>query len=328
MYYSKWSFILCSLLFTLISCKEADYLYPVQERQTQYEDFHLSKSSPNLDILWVIDNSGSMDKYTEKVKLNTDRFIQEFTRSIQVKWRMGLISSTLEDRPYIGLEEKLDYSDEPEIAVQRFQDAVDRLNRSSGDDQEKLFDPVIQTLENYPGFHREGAIFGLIFLTDEPEQSERIRDPHSFVELLETHTEERGYIRIHAGVAPIDDEYGCPFETGMYPFFYNQSVYKRVVELLSGSTHIICKGDFGDHIAKIGADLAQSTQIPRFRLKQMPVRETIQVAHKGQVLPAGPPESSGYWFYDPSDNSVVIHNSHFLETEGTREVRVSYQAAN
>src|SRR4051794_7209298 len=47
----------------------------------------------DVDILWVIDNSGSMKEYQQHVIINTLAFMQNFTANTGLRWKMGLLST-------------------------------------------------------------------------------------------------------------------------------------------------------------------------------------------------------------------------------------------
>ena len=76
---------------------------PLSERVVQVRQFnHLLRESGGVDILWVIDNSGSMSSYQNDVIRHTDKFMNEFTSAGRIDWRMGLISSDESEEPYLG----------------------------------------------------------------------------------------------------------------------------------------------------------------------------------------------------------------------------------
>ena len=86
------------ILLLAVACgKESSYLYKVEDFQSQLvsERYQLSEEG-KVDIVWVIDNSGSMSSIQQSVIQNANLFIQEFTKIRGLDWRMALVSTSVD----------------------------------------------------------------------------------------------------------------------------------------------------------------------------------------------------------------------------------------
>lgn len=137
-------FLILILILAFASCKQKDsfndvdeYLYHNNPRALERSD-DLQKLDLNdvagIDILWVIDNSGSMMTIQNNVIANTKIFMEQFAKQRYIKWKMGLISTDKSDRPRIGFDTKFDSTlvdvDDPtsiDGVVGQFQNAVNGL---------------------------------------------------------------------------------------------------------------------------------------------------------------------------------------------------------
>jgi hypothetical protein len=151
--------------------KNNNYVHVVKDRPAinHSETYALAEDTGKVDILWVIDNSGSMSGIQQEVIVNMDKFIKEFTKnSRQLDWRMGLISTSQAEAPYIGFSPSFDYTDPDPVGS--FSAAVARLG-TSGDATEKSLEPVMDKLNAFPNFIRSNAFFIVVMVSDEVEQS-------------------------------------------------------------------------------------------------------------------------------------------------------------
>ena len=55
-----------------------------------------------VDILWVVDNSGSMSSSQQNLISNTSAFINQLVVGNAPKWKLGLISTDTTNAPFIG----------------------------------------------------------------------------------------------------------------------------------------------------------------------------------------------------------------------------------
>ncbi len=306
----------------LIACEDPGFMYLVSDQETLHtrEEFTVKEMVFNVraDILWVIDNSGSMDEFQRQVILNTDRFIQQFHQfASQGDWKMGLISTDFADRrsPYAGFHSYDRIDSKSPDPVGTFQRAVRQLG-TRGSPDEKTYEPVLLTLSRYPDFLRKGSMLFLIVVSDEPEQSRQTTP--EFIEIMNRVL--GGPDRLVAYGAFFQSESRCT----RFPF--QGSKYQELIQLTQGKAYPICSDQFGDNLAEIGKDIAKRIEQARLKLKLRPILSTLRVFHNEKELKGGPKEEGGYWIYDVSSNTVIFHDLDFAEGD-FEKVRVIYDAS-
>ena len=270
------------------------------------------------DILWVVDNSGSMGSYQKSLIHNMDIFIQSFTQiSSSANWKMGLLSTDINDRPYVGFDptNPLDFSSSH--SVERFNRAISRLGVDGDVYKEQAFGPIRRALTNNPHFLRKNSKLFIIIVSDEAEQSGELAS--SFLSFL--HTLRPPHAISTYGIFENQEE-GCGYEP------YAGSVYHAFIEQTNGLTFPICSPNYGAGLAAFGADIAKKIITPKITLESPPVVESIKVTYQDNNIPGGTPSKGGYWRYSANENAIVFHNlSFFKETsqETQETVQVSFE---
>lgn len=316
------------LFFLFLACgKEAAFLHhytPVADQEVhavrKIKEMRI-EGSRDVDILWIIDNSGSMDPHHKNIIKNTQIFIDEFSRTTQLQWRMGLISTDKSDAPYLGISPP--YFDwKSPTPTSTFQYAVGRLGLA-GNGYEETFYPISNTLTRNPSFLRKDAWLILISVTDAPEQSSSINAQA----LLQQLDALKGLKKVKMyGVFGAQD-LGCARYPSEDAFNYKGSPYETVINATGGSIFPVCSPDFGQNLSILGSQITQLITYPRLTLPQRPKLSTLTVSYKGRSLPGGPKVSGGLWFYDYSSNSVVFYDLNFAAGE-EEEVEIFYLEDN
>jgi hypothetical protein len=303
-------------------CGDPAFLYEVPKARTlagSQEEFVVREIvRAQADILWVIDNSGSMGKFQRKVIDNTSRFIQQFTQNAQyADWRIGLISTDSSQDPFLGFtpNDRLDMNTTDPVS--KFQDAVDRLG-IDGSGVETTYDSVLDALDAYPDFIRPGAILALIVVTDAEEQSRMAADEF----LRRVHSKVGDPSRLIVYTVLGDGSSGCATDEF---FHYPRSRYEEFVNKSRAKLYSLCS-DFGVSLADIGRDIGRRMEAARLDLKQFPVINSIRVFYKDQELKGGPASQGGYWTYHLKQNAIVFHDLRFA-TGDFEKVRVTYEKA-
>ena len=222
----------------------------------------------NVDVLFVVDNSGSMETIQKNVILNSKIFFDQFARQAYLNWKIGIISTDKADRPYIGFETSFDWSlfdyrDPHSIdqAVSEFQQSILNLG-VAGSAQEYVFYNIKRNLENFDGkigpqFLRPDADLVVVMITDEIEQSERdfgvSFNAQNFLDSLKKLINEKQVIRFY-GALNREDLKDCSAPIDIDP--YKGSPFESIVNLTNGFTVSACTNEFGLELAKIGKDIA------------------------------------------------------------------------
>lgn len=312
-------------LLALTGCNDSFLHYSVPQQKAVFDQEvrvkDLGKAS-KLDILWVIDNSGSMGSYQAAVMNNTALFMDIFAKK-NLDWKMGLISTDTADSPYIGFTPGAPLNSMMPDASVRFQSAVGNLG-TSGDAYEKSIAPLVQTLASYPDFLRPDSVLGVIMVTDANEQSPGA--VASWAAGFKAATKGINSAYAYGVFAAVD--FGCAGGWGEEAWSYAGSRYEEFFLSFSGvKTLKLCDPNFGQILSDIGNDLAEKTSQYRILLPFRPEAGTIQVYYKGTLLSSGTRELGADWYYDYTRNSVVFYDLDFAS--GDRDsVRVYAEEAN
>jgi hypothetical protein len=312
-------------LLVLLSCgRNTDFLHHIVP--TPPPEL-LSKSYPvkelvgdsRVDILWVIDNSGSMYEDQMEVIRNTKVFMDEFTLKTVVDWKMGLISTDQNGRPYVGFPgtPALDKKSPDPVGV--FQAAVGNLG-TSGSAEEMLYTPVKKALTSHPDFLRDDAMLAIIHISDAPEQSWDLTS-QEFLDFLAI---EKGDLVRVLGYGVLWPEEWCPQFSGDDLFTFAGSKYEELFSAIKGKTYPLCNMDFGRDLADLGKDIVKRITSPRIPLTKRPKVSTIRVIYKDQDLPGGLKEEGGFWIYDFGLNAILFHDLDFAPGD-KEEVKVEYR---
>ncbi|MEQ1877537.1 MAG: vWA domain-containing protein [Bdellovibrionia bacterium] len=295
---------------------------PVPKKYSKTLEFKLANTTvtiPAVDIIWVIDNSGSMGDEQQDVIDNTSRFMSTFTANTQLKWKMGLLSTDEAQDQFVGFTPETALDSTTPNPVPIFQNAVARLG-TGGSNIEHMFIPVLNNLRKYPDFLTPNAYLAIIVVTDEDEGGERPGGvtASSFVTQLTA---------LKGGDKSKIVSYGV-FETTLdclSGFNYTFSRYWDFMRRVTSTKYPLCDPNFGQLLTSIGEDLISriSTIDPVILLDAKPIPSTIRLTYKGNVLRSGFKEEGGVWIYDPVYNVIRITNVSILDS-GVRAIQVAF----
>jgi hypothetical protein len=323
--------ILVIMLFTLSCERQSNYAFykntPAIEVDKRIYPLSLLESDKNIDVLFVIDNSGSMLSTQQNVIKNSKIFLEQFAKQPYINWKIGLVSTDKAEEPYLGFAQPFDWTlidfRDPtsfDRTVKTFQNAVEKLG-TNGDPNEFVFYNVKRTVDLFdgkspgrPAFLRPDSHFVVIMITDEHEQSEETFGKEfaapQFVKNMAQYIPGNKILRFY-GALNRNDLPGCNQPGDSDP--YQGSPYETAINLTRGFVISSCIDDFGTDLAKIGKDIASIVGLPSLLLKQRPVVDTIKVYYKDKLLPPGKKEDGGIWFYEESTNTINFYTMSFVE---------------
>jgi hypothetical protein len=268
-----------------------------------------------VDIIWVIDNSGSMDGIHLQVQANAGLFMQEFSGQNVLDWKLGLVSTAIAEQPYLGFASPFDFRNPDPVGV--FKGAVVRLG-TNGDGIERSFRPVLDKIRTFPNFLRPQAHLAVIMVSDEDEQS-NIPAADFVAQLTAAKGGRASLVRVYAALNSTD--FGCTQGTTNT---YRGSPYEAAVNATNGKAYSTCSPTFGADLADLGKDIASAISTPTLLLKERPRPSTIKVVYKGQELPPGLRINGGKWLYDEVANGVRFHDMTFVDVT-MRNVDITYE---
>ena len=258
---------------------------------------------PILDVLWVIDNSGSMMPFQTNLSTNIGSFMTAFINT-GADYRMAVITT---DRWTFGTIIDQTHPD-PEATLSNLV-----VTGVMGSAYEKGIEMAHRALQNTdydtgaaPGtsFWRNDATLVVIYVSDEPDFSIGTWTAYtSFFDTLKPNVD----MMLHFGVIG-DYPSGCTWSNGLYHRNVGfGSGYYDMTQRYNGDWYSICATDWGNQMQ----DLANTVTVrSTFELEEDdPIESSIIVSVNGQ-------NTTG-WTYDPVTNSVVFDENSVPEPSQT-----------
>jgi hypothetical protein len=237
----------------------------------------------DVDILFVVDNSGSMNRVQTSLANNFDIFINIFAAS-GVDYHIAFITTDSSD--LVG-----------EVVTQLFADPIGEANSqinsigTTGSHTEKgierSYDALRGTGGAAPGteFFREDAKLVIIYISDEDDHGNISPSVASsyFLALKTSST----YVTAHSVIGDVPN--GCG--TAQPGFLYDE-----IAILMSGTSLSICSSDWGTPMEQLAVESMVNNT---FNLSDNnPVEQTIEVTVDGVI--------SYDWSYDSIYNTIIF----------------------
>lgn len=334
----------CELVFTSDASDNPELRVPLTGTGTadrQQTDEFLQGSGQEVDVLFVIDNSGSMQEEQDNLARNISNFIRGADQ-FQNDFQLGVVNTEADgeragyliSNPRIirrGPQTEAQFQDSADVGVDSAQD-----ERGLGAAHKALTDPNIfdsgvacqndgacqapdRCIDGFcggqnRGFLRDTAALELVFLSDEEDQS--AGTVNFYVDFLKSIKGFRNEARMHAHAIVGADDQGnaqaCQSENGAADAGRR---YVEVANRTNGTVHSICNDDFGNDLRDIG-NQAFGLQV-QFFLSRPAAPGTVTVEVNGQDEDAG-------WSFDEESNSVIFEDGS-VPQPGAR-IRISYEA--
>ena len=254
-----------------------------------------------LDILWVIDDSGSMNPYQHLLANQISSFFQMFLAAAP-DFNMSVITTT---SPYLhGIINS--GTPMPEIALANM---VNVGIMGSGMEQgiEMAFQAFSNPTVAGPGsnFFRDEASLIVIFVSDERDWSPPWVTYTQFFDALKP----AGLFTPYAVIG--DYPNGCQGNNGNVSFNIEFGAgYWDLVNHYNGKWYSICAQDWGLQLQNLGATLSSRAT---YALDYPdPIEDTITVTVNGQITTD--------WRYDPMMNAITFRPDHVPEEGKTIEI--------
>lgn len=254
----------------------------------------------SADILWVVDNSGSMSEEQTNLANNFESFINVMVLN-DADWQMAVITT---DNPQFQGDIIRPTDADP---VGEFQDQAQVGVNGSGDERgnEMAYNALDVGGDAAPGsdFLREDARLNIVFVSDEVDSS------------AGTWTD---YVTFYWGLKADTDMVVTHAIAGDWPVSACSSAspatgYYETVAAMGGLFLSICATEWASHLESL-AEVA-ATDLSTFDLTDLPVPESIEVRVDGIVQTSG-------WTYNAIDNAVDFDDDHI--PSGGSSVEVEY----
>lgn len=263
-----------------------------QEGLGQYEgyiiDSFLQDGTVSTDILFVIDNSGSMGSNQTNLINNFDSFIGVFSAA-GVDYQVGFI--TTDDENLVSGSFITPASADP---IAEANSIISSIGTSGSPHEKGLLYSLLATSSSSiagPGsaFLRADSKLAVIYVSDEPDHSSPSTTPSDVSSHLLGLKSSSDLVVAHAVVG--DYPTGCSTNGGAQ---FGDGYYDVVTDL-GGTLVSICASDFGVQLDTLARE---SISMNNFPLSGSPIEDTIEVSVDGIIVTG--------WSYDSSANSVMI----------------------
>lgn len=259
---------------------------------------------PAVDVLFVIDNSCSMEEEQRALRDNFGSFIQYFTGS-GLDYHVGVVSTDMDNRQERGKlildnaggDRYIDNTMSEADAIASFRERAMLGTNGSGTEAGLDASMTALTTERYAtndGFYRDDASLSIIVISDEPDQSDTsVNEYVNWIRGLKT---DDAFTILFSGIVGPDHTTCNTAERG--------AGYIEVTNQLGGIIWPICDGDYSPVLEELGLRAAGLKQ--EFFLSLVPVEATITVSVAGTDGSTTAYEAGTDWTYSRTRNSVTF----------------------
>jgi hypothetical protein len=297
-------FIVTTILFT--SCADDDFFrkVPIKENEqlgkelpTDPQPETPEKSDPiqaeqeftiqvesRLDILFVIDDSGSMSNNQEKLSLSFNEYLSNIDKKTNIKFAVTTTASQVQTAAF-ELNHQL-YLDNPLLFQTQFKNIIQLPEKRYNPNVERVFKGISDFFEQYPYWARDDAVLSIVTISDESEQS-KLSSESIFEKIMNI---KKDLNKIHY--------------TAIADFNYDlKNKYQNLVNLTNGH-YLNIEKNFGVQLAEIGGYI--NDRLANYILDSKAKPESIQVFINNKLITD--------WEYDPITNKIIIKNKSLLKT--------------
>lgn len=275
------------VLFTMtlmlaLGCSKAatQFALPQQNEQFSGQTFYNNK----VDLLFVVDNSKSMLQYQQRLAAKVGEMIDTLN-SLGMDYRIGVTTSTMAKNSDYPSARKL-VGSPVYLTSANVNLLADRIIvGESGSDLERSLDAMrLVTSTDFAGqFLRNDALFSVIFISDEVDQSSEFGNPNSddFVNYLNSRKPissegTRNWIANYIGILTNQscDNLGGHVSIG--------TQFVKLVDASKGVKSSICAADLSAAVQNIKSRIV--AQLTSYRFKDVPNKSTIAVTVGGRAI--------------------------------------------
>lgn len=285
------------------------------------------------DVLFVIDNSGSMSPHQELLTKHIDVIVDQALKT-KNDFHIG-VTSTSDQSVFSNGQNVLGHLlGDIKVLTTKTPDLQKQLRKNlllgvDGSGTEFLFTPVVSALSEplvstlNKGFYRPGADLAIVFVTDTEDQSQLSSIEMS--EFLFGLKKRPSKIILQAIMVTIDDieQQSCKGEN-LAPIKVTE-----LIDFYNGDIFSLCSENYVENLSSIGSkifpepkgDYAPGITIDELAFEQNPDPSTIQVRFGSQILVSG-----SDWNYDAGQNKIVFSkNIQWQPQEPGTRIEVQFQ---
>lgn len=280
-------------------------------------DFEVEKSTPSTDILFIIDNSGSMADNQRTLRKLAKNFLGGLG---ETSFQITAISTDRSD----PLQEVILTNNTSNVLFE-FEKLMEIFG-DTGDPSELVFSRLID-FSRVPFsslFMRKGNPLEVVVLTDEPEQSDRMNIYVSNVLARFKEIDKKLHV---SSIIPVVENGECDSNTSPLPGFMDE--FFDIAKLTSGNIIDLCaKGNsFKSEYTQLARDIAaRAAKVPTIPIKSYQFKEVIsfdslEVSYGSQIIPAG--HLNEGWVYNSDENTIYFGDHIKLDQNQPVEAKFS-----
>lgn len=280
---------------------------------------------PKVDILFVIDDSGSMSGHQANLAANIGLFTSVFLTKSVLDYNIGVITTSVEAEGHLNGTTRF-VTKGTVNANQVLADNITVGINGSGAEAPfattlMAFDPAALSGAN-SGFLREDAALIVIFITDAEDQSQSITAQKLLNDLLLIKKGDKRKLLAFGAIIPSNNTLpNCDRDDG-------STTPRKIEEFLgivpNAPNNILnlCSPDFGTPLAGFASEIVERTGLTIYLTRQPDV-DTIKVIYGEAELPNDPDVG---WTFDTSRNAIQLGSKIDWESQpsGSR-VKVFYK---
>ncbi len=283
------------------------------------------KINDEVDILWVIDNSSSMEKHSQALASQMQPFVEALNET-KLDYRMGITTTDMRTPPtgqqgiFIGQTDNVLSSRTPDL-VNVVTNRMYNVGQGGSPVEQGLAamkEALSEDKLNFQnaGFFREDSLLVVVFLTNEDDQSVN-EDYVQFLDDLKPPlpSGERSWVAHFIGVLP--DNNSCSTFGNDYQPGYK---YLELVDASGGIAENICTADLRSALTAVKARVIDF--ISEFALEREPVVETIRVFVNGVEVDNDPDNG---WIYLEDKNAIRFNGSSVPTADAS--IKIDYDPA-
>lgn len=295
---------------------------------------------PKVNILFVVDNSGSMKPYQAKMQQNIELFARKFFKNTRVDYKIGVVpvydSKYLNDKTVytpsgvrkmnpLGELVTLKGAGGKDMPGQLFitrdtpnpEDVLKNtvaIGTQWGPEAEESFSPVLAVLNDAhnkaknQSFYDPSAYLAVVFLTDADDVTPGLSAESFYEQLVQAKGGDTSKVLIAAALPNLDNKSASCSKDGRGPI----QAFPSLLAVSGGIEADLCSNNFGSHLAAFGELLVQRVATQKLALNYTPDVTTMEVTYgvKDQE-PISTLERPRDYVFNPSTNEVVL--SPYLE---------------
>lgn len=285
---------------------------------TTTEEYYQSEDNNKVDIVWVIDNSGSMSDEQSALGYNFRSFIDSFVEN-KSNYQMGITSTDTtgrgsiyeHDGEFLGsvpvLTSDMDQSDVRNNFIRNVKVGVGGSGSERGLEAASMAinKSSYSASQNY-GFVRDDAFLAVIIVSDENDISPN--STNSYIESIRAAKANPSQVAIYSIVDTRSKSYEDPFTSVVdLDRYYSNWInpgglrYINASDSTGGFVEDIHE-DFAQSLLNIGSDIVEL--IKSFQLNNTPLIYSITVKIDGEFIQKN---NINGWTYDDSTRSIKFN---------------------